>query len=318
MGEVISGFSIIWIIIFAGYIAGKLGALSPSSRSALSRVVLTVASPCLLFVTISEAEFADVMGAQFGVAALSAVVALSVYAVVIWVYRGRLKADDVMVGGLAASFSNSANLGLPIAAYVLNETALAAPILMFHLAVYIPSFIVVMEVTDRHRINSATGTGTWSSAVRQYVRVALNPIIIGALCGLLFSWQEWRLPQLFQDPVDILAGAAIPLTLLSFGLSLIGRKPLDKHSGQIPETAVAVGVKLVVHPMLTFLCGAYLFGLEGTALMAAVVMASLPSAQNVLVVATRYQVAELMARDTVLLTTIFAVPVMLVVAAGLS
>lgn len=69
-----------------------------------------------------------------------------------------------------------------------------------------------------------------------------------------------------------------------------------------------------MHPVLAYLVAAYLFGMEGLMLYAAVVMASLPSAQNVLVTAVRYQTGEVIARDTVLITTLLGIPSMVAVA----
>ncbi len=61
-----------------------------------------------------------------------------------------------------------------------------------------------------------------------------------------------------------------------------------------------------------------MFHLSGPALFAAVVLAGLPTAQNVFVIAARYQAGVAQAKDTVLLTTAIAVPAMLVVAAVLA
>lgn len=77
---------------------------------------------------------------------------------------------------------------------------------------------------------------------------------------------------------------------------------------------LAAAVKLVVHPGLAYLVAVFVFGLDGLMLYAAVVMASLPTAQNVLVTAVRYQTGEVVARDTVLVTTVLGIPSMIAVA----
>ncbi|NKX52156.1 AEC family transporter, partial [Arthrobacter deserti] len=58
----------------------------------------------------------------------------------------------------------------------------------------------------------------------------------------------------------------------------------------------------------------FLLGMEGHLLFAAVVLAALPTAQNVFVSAARYERGLVIAKDTVLLTTIVAVPAMMVLA----
>jgi predicted permease len=56
------------------------------------------------------------------------------------------------------------------------------------------------------------------------------------------------------------------------------------------------------------------FGLEGHDLFGVVVLAALPTAQNVFNYAQRYERGVIIARDTVLLTTVLCVPVLFVVA----
>ena len=59
-------------------------------------------------------------------------------------------------------------------------------------------------------------------------------------------------------------------------------------------------------------------GLTGEALLAAVVIAGLPTAQNVFTYAVRYDRGVVLARESVLVTTILSVPVVLVAAAVLA
>ena len=49
------------------------------------------------------------------------------------------------LGALSAGYVNSANLGIPIATYVLGDPALAAPALMFQLGMYTPLYVAVLD-----------------------------------------------------------------------------------------------------------------------------------------------------------------------------
>ena len=59
-------------------------------------------------------------------------------------------------------------------------------------------------------------------------------------------------------------------------------------------------------------------GLDGEALLAVTVLSALPTAQNVFVIATRYDRATLLARDAIFVSTLASVPVIAVVAALLA
>ena len=77
---------------------------------------------------------------------------------------------------------------------------------------------------------------------------------------------------------------------------------------------LAATLKLVAMPLAAWALGRFVFGLEGIELYAVTVLAALPTAQNVFVFAQRYETAEIVARDTVFLTTIGSVPALLAVA----
>lgn len=316
MGAVLSGFAVVWMIITVGFVLGRFKVLGPDARIVLSRVAFFVASPCLLFVTISGSSIREVLGPQFAIAALSAFAVLLIFLLVgrFVLLRGR-GLGELMMGGMSASLVNSANLGFPIAAYVLGDISLAAPVVMFQLALYTPAYIALLDqLTARRSSTQRVRRRASVEVLRRTGQTLLNPMIIGSLLGLLFSWQNWQFPSQIQESVELLAGASIPVMLLSFGLSMVGSRPLDKASGRRRDVLVAAVLKLLVHPGLAYLVAAFLFGLEGNMLLTAVVMASLPSAQNVLVASVRYGVGETIARDTVLVTTILGIPSMVLVA----
>lgn len=217
---------------------------------------------------------------------------------------------------------NSANLGIPIATYVLGSASYAAPILMFQLALYTPIYVTALDtITGEHMRGHHQGVGDARVRPRWYVtmwrillQILRNPLIIGSFAGMLFSWQQWDIPAVLNEPVTLIAGAAVPCMLIAFGLSLVGSKPLQKSAGRRIDVGIATVLKLVVQPVIAFVIAITIFGMDGHALLAAVVMASLPAAQNVFVAASRYQVGLVVAKDSVLITTIVAVPAMIAVA----
>ena len=73
-------------------------------------------------------------------------------------------------------------------------------------------------------------------------------------------------------------------------------------------------MKLLVHPLIAWLLAQFVFGLDARGVFVAVVLASLPTAQNTYVTAVRYRSGERVTKDTVLVTTIVAIPAMIAVA----
>ena len=110
-----------------------------------------------------------------------------------------------------------------------------------------------------------------------------------------------------------IGNAAVPLMLIAYGLSLHGQRLLEPGTGR-RDVLLASTLKLAVMPVVAWAVGRFAFGLDGLDLYAVTVLAALPTAQNVFVFAQRYETAEVVARDTVFVTTVASLPVLLVVA----
>lgn len=304
MGGVLEGFSIIWVVIAVGYFVGRTGVLGDQARHVLNRTTFFVASPALLFTTLAESDPVSVLGPLLWVAAISAFLTAGAYNLATARWLKREPAERIMAA-MAASTVNSANLGLPIALYVLGDMSYAAPIILFQLALYQPVNLAMLDATtSKHRT-------TFFAMVLATLK---NPMIIGSLLGLVVALTGFEVPKLAMEPINLIAGASIPAMLLAFGISLVGSKPLDSASGRRADVLIGTAAKLVLHPLLAWVLGYFAFGLGGQMLAACVIMAGLPTAQNIFVTASRYERGVVVAKDTVLMTTICAIPLMMGIA----
>lgn len=301
MGAVLTGFAIIAVVVAAGYVTARLGIGGPDARTALNRIGFFVASPALLFTVLARADVGALLQAPLAVAATAAVVTAGVFVLVdrLWL---RLPAPEVTIGAVGSGYVNANNIGLPVAVYVLGDATAVVPVILLQLLVLAPVALLVLDATTSGRLS-------WRFVLAQPVR---NPIILGSLAGAVVSVTGWTPPVAVMAPLDILGGAAIPMILLAFGMSLHGTRPLRRGE---PRAAVGVAsvAKLLVMPVVAFAV-ARLLGLDDAAVASAVTLAALPTAQNVYNYAARFGRGEILARDTILVTTIGS-PVVLLVAA---
>ncbi len=296
------GFGIVALVIGIGYAVGRLGILGDHALDVLSRAAFFVFSPALLFIVLGEADIGQLFSSLLPVSALAAGLALVVYVIIA---RGVLKRSvgAVTIGGLAASYVNSNNIGLPVAAYVLGDPALAAPVLLLQLVVMTPIALTILDITTTRHV----------SFVRIVSQPVRNPLIIASALGVVVSWTNVTLPVVVVEPLDLLGQAAIPTLLFALGLSLADQKLWQVPSDRV-DSLLATVVKLAWMPFIAWAAGRFLFDLDPHALFTVVILASLPSAQNVFNYAQRYQVAIGVGRDSVVVTTVLSLPVMLVVA----
>jgi malonate transporter and related proteins len=335
MGAVTAALGTMAAIAVVGWLLGRSRLLGPGAEQVIARVVFTIAAPSLLLVTIAHADLHLLLSRVAVVTALStAAVALASALVLRWLWRR--SSGEATVGVLAASYVNAGNLGIPIAVYVLGDAVAVVPTLLFQLLVLAPIAFLVLESRPGAASPTAGATpppagtssaapgaappaasGTGPRAVAG--RTLRNPIIVGALTGLVLAALPWDLPEVVYEPFRLIGAAAAPLALIAFGMSLVVPPVPDgdaRPSRLTRNLTLAVAMRSLVHPALAFGIGAAL-GLEGTAMLAVVTMAALPTAQNVLVYALQYGRGQAVARDAGVVTTFLALPVMLVIAATL-
>ena len=308
MQGVLAGFVTIGAVIGLGILLAHIGILDAASQRLLVRLAFFVASPALMITVLGEADISRVFSANLLASIISVVVAATAYlllARLVW----RRTAGETVIGTFASAYVNAGNLGLPIAAYVLGDASLIAPMLLTQLLVLQPFGLAVLDlVTFRGR---APATG-WQQVLRILSRIVRNPLTIGSLVGLLLSVSGLRLPALIADPLHLVGGMAVPAMLLAFGVSLrLGPLP---GSGEPPvQVATIVTLKLIVQPIAAYLIGAYALGLVGQDLLAVTVIAALPTAQNIFTIAMRYDRGMILARDTIFVATLLSVPVILAI-----
>jgi malonate transporter len=110
-------------------------------------------------------------------------------------------------------------------------------------------------------------------------------------------------------PVSMVANLAVPAMLLAFGVSLrLGQRP-GRAIGRVVTLAL---LKIVAMPFAALLIGVAM-GLGGHELFSVVVMAALPTAQNIFTYSLRYDRAVYLTRDTIFVTTMATVPAILLV-----
>lgn len=306
MGGVLVGFSIIGFVILVGYVVERTGVAGESAGRVLNRIAFFVATPALLFTVLSQADVHVLFSAFLATVLCSVIVGMLLYVVLAELFF-RNPLPETVLGATSATYVNANNIGLPVAIYVLGSAQYVAPVLLLQLLVLAPITLSILDASTRGRVSVR-------SILTQPLR---NPMIIASVLGVVVAALGIPVPDAVIAPLDIIGGAAIPLVLMSFGMSLHGQRLLQAGTGRKQVAAAAV-IKVVLMPVIAYLFGRFVFGLAGTELFAVVTVSALPTAQNIFNFASRYDRGVVVARDTVLVTTIGAIPALVIVAALLA
>jgi predicted permease len=254
-----------------------------------------------MLVTISEVTFDREIAANVATSGAALLLTAALYAALarlVW----RLEGGEVLIGALGSSYVNAGNLGIAVAAYVVGDTAVVVPTLLVQLLMVQPLSLAFL---DRR-----AGGGLKGTAVLR--RMLSNPLTVASVVAVVLAATGVDLPPMVDSPVRLLAGLAIPALLLAYGAALRLSPPIGR-AGHTREVVSAGLLKLAVMPAIAWSIGT-VAGLDGTVLLGVVITAGLPTAQNIFLHATRYRVAETLARETILVTTLCSLPVALLIA----
>ncbi|WP_016907377.1 AEC family transporter [Streptomyces xiaopingdaonensis] len=311
MGGVITGFGVIAAVIAAGWLLGTYELLGPGGREVLTRLAFHIATPALLFAMLSEADLGLLASGPLLAMALSTAAVAALYAALAALRRW--PAGDSTIGALSACYVNAGNLGIPVAAYVLGDASLAAPVMLFQQLVVGPLALTILDATGDP--GGRTAQQPRRSLARRLSGPLRNPMVLGSLLGVAVAATGLRIPDPVREPFELVGAMSVPAMLLAFGISLHGSAAPARGPERVP-VLVAVALKTVVQPVLAWAAGAWVLGLGGAELFAAVVLCSLPTAQNIFTYASHYRTGVRLAREAILLSTVLS-PLCLVPVAAL-
>lgn len=306
MGGVLEGFATLAVVIALGALLAHLGIIDLTGQRSLSLTAFYVASPALLVTVLEDSDPSRVLSGPL--VATAAGVVVSAGLVVAYALARRRDPGTTVVAMLCSAYVNAGNLGIPIAAYALGDAALVVPALMMQLLVLQPLALTVLDVITSPRR---------PSVAKILSRPVTNPLTIASFLGLALAITGSELPAAVHQPLELVGGMAVPAMLIAYGVALrLGPLP---GRGVAPEVLAAVSVlKMVVQPVAAYVVGRFAVGLDGHDLFAVTLLSALPTAQNVFVIATRYDRGSLLARDAIFVTTLASVPVAVVISALLA
>ncbi|MBU2693684.1 AEC family transporter [Pimelobacter sp. 30-1] len=306
MGGVLEGFATIAIVIALGALLADRGIVDAHGQRSLSLASFYLASPALLVTVLADSDPSRVLSGPLVATAAGVIVSAGLMVVV--ARARRLDSGTTVVASLCSAYVNAGNLGLPIAAYALGDAALVVPALLMQLLVLQPLALTVLDVvTSPER----------PSIAKILSRPVTNPLTIASFAGLLLATTDTSLPPPVQAPLELVGGMAVPAMLIAYGVALrLGPLP---GRGVTPRVlATVTTLKMVVQPVAAYVVGRFVVGLDGHDLFAVTLLSALPTAQNVFVVAMRYDRAILLARDAIFVSTLASAPVAIGIAALLA
>jgi len=264
-------------LIFIGFACGKARGLPEQGLAWMNFFLLYVSLPALLFGIMSKTPFEELNNPPFLIATTLGTSSAFVIALFASRLIGRLPLREATLAGLSGAYGNIGYMGPGLALAVLGAKAAAPTALIFccdsiFLFTIVPLLIALTD--SKH----PTLLHTFGVVARQIV---LNPLIMSACAGALAAALHFHLPVAIDRTLLFLQNAAAPTALFVLGVT-VALRPFRRVPWEVPGI---IAIKLLIHPLVVFglmlLMGPFAPPWAATA----VLMASLPPALNVFVIA---------------------------------
>jgi malonate transporter len=290
----------IFALIFAGWLVRRLGVLGPHATTELNRSVIYLALPALLFDIIAHARFADVW--QPGFVAAFGLSAGLIFALTLAMRLRRPRhLADAVIDGLNAGYANVGFVGFPLTLVALGRDALAPTLIATIITVCVLFGIAIVLI----EIGVQTETRRRRLVAKVVTSLLRNPLLVAPGLGALVPLSGLAVPAPVESFVKLLGGAASPCALVALGLFLAAER--TETMGDFRGTALLVGLKLVLQPMVAWVLAAVVFQLSPLLTHAAVLLAALPTGTGPFMLAEFYRREAGVTSRVVLASTVVSV-----------
>lgn len=293
-------------LIFLGFLAGKIWKMDEAGLEWLNVFVIYFALPALFFQLISKTPIDQLANWRFifgtSLATYTAFALGFSYAA----FRSRGDLPEATVQGLIAGYGNIGYMGPPLAILAFGPDAAVPVAIIFCFDVALVLTLVPLMMA----FFGTSGQGIGRTLISIPARVLLHPFVIATLVGVAAAAVDFEPPEVVDRFLTYLQSAAAPCALFALGVT-VALQSLDRVPGELP---VLIVIKLAVHPAIVYLLLNLIGGFEPIWVRTAVLMACLPPAATIYVLATQYRTYVLRASSAILIGTtvsVFTVTVVL-------
>nr|WP_238484317.1 AEC family transporter [Oricola indica] len=284
-------------LILLGFVTARITRQPLDALGWMNTFIIYVALPALFFNLLSRtpveqlAQWRFVLGATFGTYIVFSLM------FVIAVLRSGGDVAESTVKALAAAYGNIGYMGPGLALLAFGEDAVVpvALVFCFDNTLHFVMAPLMMALSGR----DASHQSPLQLAFGVVKRVFTHPFILSTIVGVGAAVVSFQPPAAIQTLLNYLANAAAPCALFAMGVTLALR-PLRR----VPSDMVfIVAIKLAVHPIIVYLLLSWIGNFPPIWVYSGVLLAALPTATNVFVIAQQYGVWVERASASVLITT---------------
>lgn len=276
----------VFLMAGAGAALARFRGVAPN---AIAQAVLYVFSPALAFHSLSTTEIPI---SDIGrMAAFSLLLLVSLFlAGTIAARVLRLQRQTSAAFLLSVLFMNAGNYGLPVALLAFGDEGLSRAVVFFVIQAMGGGTIGVFI--------ASRGSGSVVEALKNVARV---PLGYAAVAGLTLSLTGTVAPDAIANAARILGNAAVPGMLLVLGIQLFSNFRIVEAPAVIASAVFRLGISVGLAALFTTL-----LGIGDLTQKVLIVLAGMPSAVFITILATEFDARPDVATSAVLVSTILS------------
>lgn len=297
MSAVVNAAFPVFALILIGYVAARRHILSEQASQHLNSYVVWLALPALLFHSMASVSWQELNQIPFILATIGGM--LSTFIIFMFWQRRRFPLSDNSVASLAASYSNTGYMGLPLCMLAYGQAGITPAIISMILTacVLFALSIVCLETgLQKHR-------SIWTSMRHTGMALAKNPLIVSPVAGIALSGLGIALPAPIAELARLLGSSASPCALVTIGLFLAQTRSTRPH----PALTAVLFMKMLFLPAITAVLAFLVFDMPPVQREAAVLLAALPIGTGPFMLATMYQRDTQLVSQSIFVSTVLSV-----------
>lgn len=285
-------------LIFIGWACGKWRRLPSEGLVWLNFFIVYVSLPALFFQLLSKTPIEQLTKWSFIATTTATTATMFALALVVGLAFNHGRLREATITAVAGAYSNIGYMGpgLTLAALGASATVPTALVFCFDNALLFTLVPFLMALSGERQ-------SPWSTVRIILARIFLHPFILSTIVGVAAAATGLRPPVFVDKMLTSLMQAAAPCALFAMGVT-VGLRPLERITAEVP---VVLLIKLVLHPVVVFALLVTIGGFDKVWLMTALLMACLPPALNVYVLAQQYHAHVSQASAIVLIGTLVSV-----------